>query len=68
MPHLPHTESKLLLGMCQFYWKFLSNLATMIKPMIQVLKKLMIFRWDTNQQTAFNKTNELLQSNQVFVH
>ena len=49
------TELKSFLGMCQFYSKFLSNLATVIKPMTQLLKKDVVFQWGTAQQTAFNK-------------
>ena len=37
------TEIKSFLGMCQFYSKFLSNLATVIKPMTQLLKKHVVF-------------------------
>ena len=60
-------ELKSFLGMCQFYSKFLSNLATVIKPMTQ-LKKHVVFQWGTAQQTAFNKAKELLQSHKVLVH
>ena len=49
------TELKSFLGMCQFYSKFLSNLSTVIKPMTQLLKKQVVIRWGTSQQTAFNK-------------
>ena len=49
------TELKSFLGMCQFYSKFLSNLATVIKPMTKLLKKHVVFQWGTAQQTAFNK-------------
>ena len=62
------TEFKSDLGMCQFYSKFLSNLATMIKPMPQLLKKQVVFRWGTVLQTAFNKAKELLLRHQVLVH
>ena len=54
--------------MCQLYSKFLSNLATVIKPMTQLLKKQAVFRWGTSQQSAFNKAKKLLQSHQVLVH
>ena len=59
------TALKSFLGMCQFYSNFLSNLATVIKPMTQMLKKHVIFRCGTSQQSALNK---LLQSHQVLVH
>ena len=51
------TELKSFLGMCQFYSKFLSTLATVIKPMTQLLMNHVIFQWGTAQQTAFNKPN-----------
>ena len=49
------TELKSFLRMCQFNSKFLSNLATVIKPMTQLLKKHVVFQWGTAQQSAFNK-------------
>ena len=49
------TELKSFLGMCQFYSKFLSNMATVIKHMTQLLKKQAVSRWGTFQQSAFNK-------------
>ena len=37
------TELKSFLGMCQFYQKLLSNLATMINPITQLLKRQVVF-------------------------
>ena len=47
---------------------FLGNLETVIKPIPQLLKKQVVFRWGTSQQTVFNKTKELLQCHQVLIH
>ena len=61
------TDLNSFLGMCQFYSKFLSNLATVIKPMTQLLKKQVVFRWGTAQQTAFNRAKYRFPSHQVLV-
>ena len=62
------TELRLYLGMVNLYGNFLPNLATMLAPMHQLLKKDTKWYWRKTQQEAFNKTKEMLSSPQVMTH
>ena len=56
------TELRSYLGMLNHYGRFLPNLATMLAPMHQLLKKDTKWYWRKTQQEAFNKTKEMLSS------
>ena len=62
------TELRPYLGMVNHYGRFLPNLATMLAPMHQLLKKDTKWYWRKTQQEAVNKTKEMLSSLQVMTH
>ena len=62
------TELRSYLGMMNHYGRFVPNLATMLAPMHQLLKKDTKWYWRKTQQEAFNKTKEMLRSPQVMTH
>ena len=62
------TELRSYLGMVNNYGRFLPNLATMLAPMHQLLKKDTMWYRRKTQQEAFNKTKEMLNSPQVMTH
>ena len=56
------------LGLLNFYGKFLRNPSSILAPLHQLLKKDAKWVWKVNQQRAFNKTKEMLQSATVLTH
>ena len=47
-------------GMCQFYSKYLSKLATVIKPMTQLLKKQVVLHLNKLHSTRPNKSYKVI--------
>ena len=61
-------ELRSYLGMVNHYGRFVSNLATVLAPLHQLLRKEMRWRWSKAQQDAFTRTKEMLSSPQVMTH
>ncbi|XP_056589597.1 uncharacterized protein K02A2.6-like [Triplophysa dalaica] len=62
------SELKAYLGLLNFYNRFLPNLSTLLAPLHRLLKKEVKWSWKEEQEKAFKKSKELLQSNNVLVH
>lgn len=62
------TELKSFLGMLNFYGKFMPDLATTLEPLHELLRKDTSWKWGTEQQEAFEKAKNRLQSSDVLVH
>ncbi|KAI7806716.1 hypothetical protein IRJ41_010699 [Triplophysa rosa] len=62
------SELKAYLGLLNFYNRFLPNLSTLLAPLHRLLKKEVNWSWKEEQEKAFKKSKELLQSNRVLVH
>lgn len=62
------SELKAYLGLLNYYNRFLPNLSTLLAPMHQLLRKDEKWVWKTEQDEAFHKSKELLQSADVLVH
>ena len=62
------TELRSYLGMVNHYGRFLPNLATVLAPMHQLLRKDTKWYWRKAQQEAFDRTKEMLSSPQVVTH
>ena len=48
------------LGMLNYYHRFLPDVATILKPLHQLLRKGSKLQWQKEQQEAFAKSKELL--------
>ena len=62
------SELKSYLGLINYYARFMPNLATLLAPLHELLKKHTRFFWGKRQQSAFQSSKELLQSSNVLVH
>jgi hypothetical protein len=51
-PNTP-TEVKSFLGLTGYYRRFIPNFSSIAKPLTELLKKDMVFRWTDRQQEAF---------------
>ena len=61
------TELKSFLGILNFYGKFMPDLATTLEPLHVLLRKDTCWKWGTEQQGAFEKAKNRLQSSDVLV-
>lgn len=50
------------------YGKFLPELATILEPLHHLLRKGSRWSWTADQQRAFDKSKELLQSSRLLTH
>ncbi len=62
------TQLRAFLGMMNYYHKFLPNMATILEPLHELLRKGQKWKWNQEQQEAFAKAKELLQSADLLVH
>ena len=61
------TELKSFLGMLNFYGKFIPNLSSILEPLHSLLRKDVVWKWEVEQQEAFDKAENQLQSSDVLV-
>ena len=61
-------ELRVLLGMVNYYAKFLPDLATLLAPWYRLLKKGTKFEWCKNCETAFDRVKKLLTNDRLLVH
>ena len=59
---------KSFLGSVQFYGKFIPNLSTLAKPLFRLTKKATTWKWEQEEQSAFENLKSVLSSEQVLVH
>ena len=62
------SQVRAFLGMLNYYLCFLPDVATVLEPLHQLLRKGEKWKWLEEQQTAFDKAKELLQSADLLVH
>ncbi|XP_061570028.1 uncharacterized protein K02A2.6-like [Cololabis saira] len=62
------TELKAYLGLLNYYNKFLPNLATLLAPLHELLRKEVRWTWQKKQEEAFQNSKTLLNSADVLVH
>ena len=62
------SELKFYLGLLTYYAKFLPNLPTQLAPLYRLLRHDTKWQWSTDQQTAFEKSKELLVSSKLLIH
>ncbi|XP_014675604.1 PREDICTED: uncharacterized protein LOC106815629 [Priapulus caudatus] len=61
-------ELRSYLGCLNYYAKFMPNLSTELEPLHRLLKQDNRFVWGNEQDVAFRRSKELLQSASVLVH
>jgi len=61
-------ELKSYPGLLTYYNKLMPNLSTALAPLYQLLKKDMKWKWSDNQESAFQKSEELLMSSDLLIH
>ena len=59
---------KSFLGSVQFYGKFIPNLASMAEPLYRLTKKATPWKWEDEEQAAFEQLKNVLSSDQVLVY
>ena len=66
----PSSLSKLksFLGLVNYYAKFLPDSATILVPLYKLLRNSEPWRWDKEQQVAFEKIKEMLIAPNLLVH
>lgn len=62
------TELKSILGLINYYGRFVNNLAGLLHPLYNLLKKNVSWVWDVNCESAFQRVKDALQSAEVLVH
>lgn len=62
------TELKAYLGLLNYYNKFLPNLATLLAPVQELLRKDVQWKWQKKHEDAFKNSKTLLNSADVLVH
>ena len=62
------SSSHSYLGLLSYYSKFMPNLATILTPLYQLLRKDSRWRWSQKEERFFNISKKLLTSSDVLVH
>ena len=62
------TQLRAFLGMLNYYHRFLPDVATILEPLHELLRKRRTWKWNREQQEAFEKAKHLLQSADLLVH
>ena len=56
------------IGFCNFYQRFLKNFSIVARPLHELDKKGVIWKWETKQQKAFNTLKNLILSKPCLAH
>lgn len=62
------TELRSLLGLINYYGKFIPNLSTLLHPLNSLLQRGQKWNWSAECGEAFNRAKEVLTSSRVLVH
>ena len=62
------TQLRAFLGMLNYYHRFLPDAATILEPLHDLLRKGRAWKWNREQQEAFEEAKNLLQSADLLVH
>jgi len=61
-------ESKVFLGLVNYYGKFVPNMYTVASPLYALLRNNVKFVWGNDQQKGFDEIKNILLSNKVLIH
>ena len=62
------SQLRSFLGMLNYYGKFIPNLATLLRPLYDLLQSAKTWSWGKSQEQAFCKAKELLSSAPLLTH
>ena len=62
------TQLRSFIGMVQYYHKFLNNIATVLRPLNQLLEKNQKWIWSQECEHAFKEAKRMITSKQVLAH
>ena len=62
------TALKSFLGLLMFYSRFLSDHATVLAPLNNLLRKSVKWKWTNTEQRAFNEAKKLILESKTLVH
>ena len=62
------TQLRAFLGLVNYYSHFLPNMASVLHPLYQLLKKDKKYTWTTTAQNAFDTVKEMITSDTVLTH
>lgn len=60
-------ELRSVLGFLNFYDRFISDKATLMHPLYELLKSEQVFKWTSKCQKAFDKSKKIIASDGVLV-
>ena len=62
------SQLKAFLGLVNYYCKFIPDLSSLLHPLYALLRKRREWKWGSQEEEAFVKAKEMLQSPRVLVH
>ena len=62
------SELKSLLGLVNYYGKFLPDLATTLAPLYRLLRQGVKWQWESEQEAALAEVKKVLQSSNLLIH
>ena len=62
------SQLKAFLGLVNYYGKFMQNLSTVLAPLYALLQKNTPWKWQPEQEKAFNEAKAFLKSPKLLVH
>lgn len=62
------TQQRAFLGLVNYYSHFLPNMASVLHPLYQLLKKSLKYTWTSAAQKAFDTVKEMITSDTVLKH
>jgi hypothetical protein len=61
-------EVRSFLGFASFYGRLVPRFAEIAKPLAQLVRKYTQFKWESSQQTAFEKLKKIICSEEVLAY
>ncbi len=62
------TQMQFFIDFCNFYWRFIKNFSKIVRSMIQLTQKKIIFEWNETCQTAFNHMKKRMTETFILRH